>query len=139
MAAVGASLINEVARLNAASMSYRGYPLSQVQQETGLVLNEVTFNYTHFHVFGELTSETAQQVEVLGSSAFEQTNFDFHVDVTRWPGEETLSLMLIYNPELYERELIERVSGYYQRAYEQLLSGLGPVTPGAVAVERGRA
>ncbi len=117
-------LINHVAQLNAASMSYRGYPLSQVQQETGLVLNEVTFNYTHFHVFAEMTSETTQQVEVLGSSAFEQTNFDFHVDVTRWPGEETLSLMLIYNPELYERELMERVSGYYQRAYEQLLTGL---------------
>ena len=52
-------LINEVARLNAASMSYRGYPLSQVQQETGLVLNEVTFNYTHYHVFGELTETGA--------------------------------------------------------------------------------
>src|SRR6185295_16133620 len=117
-------LINEVAQLNATSMSYRGYPLSQIQQETGLVLNEVTFNYTHFHVFGELTAETTQQVEVLGSAAFEQTNFDFHVDVTRWPGEDRLSLMLIYNPELYGAELMERVRGYYLRAYEQMLSGL---------------
>ena len=61
---------------------------------------------------------------MLGSFGFEQTNFDFHVDVARGLGDDSLSLMLIYNPELYERELIERVSGYYQRAYEQLLSGL---------------
>src|SRR6185369_6501606 len=115
-------LINEVARLSAASMSYRGYPLSQVQQETGLVLNEITFNYTHYHVFGEMTEATAAPFEVLGSCGFEQTNFDFHVDVSRW--EESLSLMLIYNPELYERELMQRVSGYYERAYEQMLAGL---------------
>ncbi len=116
-------LINEVARLNAASMSYRGYPLSQIQQETGLVLNEITFNYTHYHVFGEM-NDSAQPFEVLGSSAFEQTNFDFHVDVMRWLSDDSLSMTLIYNPELYERELIERVRGYYQRAYEQLLTGL---------------
>src|SRR6185436_20899017 len=104
------NLIIEVARLSAASMSYRGYPLSQVQQETGLVLNEITFNYTHYHVFGEMTEATAAPFEVLGSFGFEQTNFDFHVDVARW--EESLSLMLIYNPELYGRELMARVSGY---------------------------
>src|SRR6185369_13021163 len=45
-----------------------------------------------------------------------------HVDVARW--QESLSLMLIYNPELYGRQLMERVSGYYERAYEQMLAGL---------------
>src|SRR6185295_13632328 len=77
-----------------------------------------------YHVFGEMTETAEQPFAVLGSFGFEQTNFDFHVDVARGLGEEVLRLMLIYNPELYERELIERVSGYYQRVFEQLLAGL---------------
>ena len=72
-----------MAGLNVASMQYRGYPLSKIQQEVGLSFGEVTFNYTHFHAYREMTADDEHRLEVLGSSGFEQTNFDFHVSIGR--------------------------------------------------------
>ena len=117
------NLINEVARLNAASMSYRGYPLSQIQQETGLVLNEVTFNYTHFHVYSDLTTDTEQKVESLGSTAFEQTNFDLAVSVSRGL-DDTMWLSLVYNGQVFDQEMIDRLGQYYVNGFKSLLEGL---------------
>jgi non-ribosomal peptide synthetase component F len=117
-------LIQNVAEMTAASMEYRGYPLSKIQQDVGVSLGEVTFNYTHFHVYEDITSKTEQTLELLGSSGFEQTNFDFHVSVSRDVGDETLRLTLIFDPQVYDRRLVERIAGYYLRAYELMLEGL---------------
>ena len=105
-------------------MEYRSYPLSVIQQNLGVTLSEVTFNYTHFHIYEDLTKDTDHRLEVLGSSGFEQSNFDFHIEIGRGLGEDALSMALIYNAELFDRELMERVSQYYVRAFERMLEGL---------------
>ena len=62
-------------------MEYRSYPLQQIQHDVGLQLSEVTFNYNHFHVYRDIYQNSAQQLEVLGSSGFAQIDFDFHMEV----------------------------------------------------------
>ncbi len=116
-------LIERVRQVGAAGMQYRGYPLSRIQQDVGISLDEVTFNYTHFHVYRDLTTETEHKLEVLGSSGFEQTNFDFLVNVGRGL-DDVLRMELIYKGGQFGREMMERVSGYYERVYEQMLEGL---------------
>jgi amino acid adenylation domain-containing protein len=117
------NLINEVAQLNAASMSYRGYPLSKIQQDLGWSFAEVLFNYTHFHVYSDLTTDTEQQVESLGSAAFEQTNFDLAVSVSRGL-DDTMLLTLAYNGQVFDQEMIDRLGQYYVNGFESLLEGL---------------
>lgn len=114
--------IARVAQVGQDSMAYRRYPLSRIQQDIGATLDEVTFNYTHFHVYNDMTQAAERPLEVLGSSGFEQTNFDFHIDVMRSLQEDGLQMRLIYKRSLYRRDQMERVARYYVRAYEQMLA-----------------
>ncbi len=118
------ALIMQVAGLSTGAMRYRGYPLSRIQQDVGLSFGEVTFNYTHFHAYRDLASSDGHALKVLDSSGFEQTNFDFHVDVSRALEGDTLSLRLVYDQQTFGEELIGRVAGYYLRAYELMLGRL---------------
>src|SRR2546423_6781861 len=117
-------LIMQVAGLSTGAMQYRGYPLSKIQQEVGLSFGEVTFNYTHFHAYRDLASSAGHALKVLDSSGFEQTNFDFHADVSRALEGDTMSLRLVYDHQIFGEELIGRIAGYYLRAYELMLEGL---------------
>ncbi len=117
-------LIGKIAKVGNATIDYRGYPLSKIQQDVGLEFSEVTFNYTHFHVYSDMTSSGDHYLEVLGSSSFEQINFDFHIDIARDLNEDALHMVLTYNAEIIDGELIERMTQYYVRAYEQMLEGL---------------
>jgi amino acid adenylation domain-containing protein len=117
-------LIGATAGVNAASMQYRGYPLSKIQQDVGLSFEEVTFNYTHFHAYREMAAATGHTLEVLGSHAFEQTNFDLVADVSRGMDGDSMSLRLFYDREVFDDDLIERLGQYYVRAFELMLAGL---------------
>ena len=117
-------------------MRYRGYPLSRIQQDVGLSFGEVTFNYTHFHAFRELAPR-GHALEVLGSSGFEQTNFDFHVDFARGIDDDSLRLALIFDPQVYDGGLIERLRQYYLRAYELMLERLDEQHQAQFAARRG--
>jgi amino acid adenylation domain-containing protein/FkbM family methyltransferase len=117
-------LIGQVAQLTTTSLQYRGYPLSKIQQDVGLSFKEVTFNYTHFHAFREIVASETHTLEVLGSSGFEQTNFDFHVDFSRAIGDDSMYLSLIFDHQIYSEELIGRIAGYYLRVYELMLERL---------------
>ena len=104
-------------------MEYRGYPLSQIQQDVEWTFSEVLFNYTHFHVYNELTTSTSDKgkLEALSSSGFEQTNFDLVVSVSRRLTDGTMSLILVYNPIVFDGDLMYRMGGYYASAFEQML------------------
>ena len=32
-------------------MEYRGYPMARIQQDVDITLDEISFNYIHFHVY----------------------------------------------------------------------------------------
>ncbi|KAB8188342.1 hypothetical protein FKV24_010290, partial [Lysobacter maris] len=117
-------LIQKTADLTSASVGYRGYPLARIQQDLGVAFDEVTFNYTHYHVYNDMEAAGETQLEVLESSGFERTNFDFHVDISRGLGRDVLFLAFVYNADLYEEGFVQRIGAYYLRAFEQLLEDL---------------
>lgn len=117
-------LIRQVADFSTRNLDYRRYPLAEIQKLMDREFSEVTFNYTHFHVFGDISDEADHEFELLDSTIFEQTNFDFHVDVSRAIVGESLSMVIHYNANLYEAKKIAEVAGYYVRAFEQLLADL---------------
>ncbi len=118
------SLIRQVAEMNAASMQYRGYPLSKIQQDVGRTFSEVLFNYTHFHIYTSITKNADQDVKSLGSAVFEQTNFDLLVDVSRGMDDDMMSLTMVYDGQAFDEGMIARLGQYYVKAFELMLAGL---------------
>ncbi len=117
-------LIMQVAGLWTGGMRYRAYPLSKIQQDVGASFGEVTFNYAHFHAYNELNTNGGRAPEVLGFTGFGHTNFDFHVDVARSTADDSLRMILNFDRQVFDDELIARLSRYYVRAYELMLGGL---------------
>ena len=117
-------LIEQVAAIGMASMQYRSYPLSSIQRDLNWVFSEVLFNYTHFHIYQEIAGSEAQGLEALGGIGFEQTNFDLLVDVSRGMNDDAMEMGLVYNAQVFDEALMKRMSGYYVRAFEQMLAGL---------------
>src|ERR1051325_4916158 len=71
-----------------------------------------------------MTAGTDQSLEVLGSSAFEQTNFDFYVEVSRGMDDDTMSLILVYDEQAFDHTMMSRMGQYYVKAFELMLEGL---------------
>ncbi|WP_285404976.1 non-ribosomal peptide synthetase [Luteibacter sp. ME-Dv--P-043b] len=70
--------LNEVLR-------HRRYPAALIAKDLGNPLSEIVFNYTHFHAYNDLGSDSASELRILSSSGFEHTNFAFSVNVSREP------------------------------------------------------
>jgi non-ribosomal peptide synthetase component F len=81
------------------------------------------YTYPHFHVYSDLTTDTEQEVESLGSAAFEQTNFDLAVSVSRGL-DDRMWLTLVYNGQVFDQEMIDRLGQYYVNGFKSLLEGL---------------
>ena len=63
------------------------------------------------------------QLQALGTTVSERTNFDLVMDVSRG-AEDTMYLALMYNAEVYGEGLMGRLGRYYVKAFEQMLEGL---------------
>ena len=92
-----------MAGLNADGMQYRGYPLSKVQQDLDLVFLR---GAVQLHALPRLQRPDAerqgQALESLGSSGFEQTNFDLLADFSRGMSDDMMYLSLVYNPQVFD-------------------------------------
>jgi amino acid adenylation domain-containing protein len=120
-------LVQRVAALNTATLGWRSYPLSKIQQDLGREFSEVLFNYTHFHVFAQMSEgdrTSGSGLEVLGSSGFEQTNFGLLVDVARGLEGDGLRLAFVYDTGQYDEATIASLSGYFVTACERMLADL---------------
>ena len=119
-------LIGKVDALATAGMEYRGYPLSQIQQDLDWMFSEVLFNYTHYHIFNEMTGPSSgdRLVQSLRSRSFELTNFDFAVNFTREFDEYSMGLKLIYDRQALDGDLVTRMGQYYINAFTQMLACL---------------
>ncbi len=117
-------LIGRVAEMSAESMRHRSYPLSKIQQDVGAAFDEVTFNYTHFHAYKDISADSNRTLEVLSADGFGQTNFDLHIDVTRGLDGDHLYMTLFSNERIFDRGMVERIADYHVRAYELMLEGL---------------
>jgi amino acid adenylation domain-containing protein len=117
-------LIRAVAEMNAAGVEYRSYPLSKIQQDLGWSFTEVLFNYTHFHVYNDMTRSEERGLEVLGSSGFGRTNFELTAAFSRGTNDDSMYLRLRYERRVFDDELVARLGRYYVRACELMLERL---------------
>lgn len=101
-------------------MSCRHYPLMQIQRDTGSDFSEVTFNYTHFHVYKDMLGDTEDSIAALGSSGMEYTNFDLSVDISRNSVDDVLSISFTYNSLKYDAARIEKMASYFQTAFNMI-------------------
>jgi len=117
-------LIEQAVSVSTSAIQYRSYPLFQIQRDVGINLNEISFNYTHFHGYRELMDFAGKQLEVLNSNGFEQGGFDLLVDVPRAMNDDAMEMSLIYSAQVFDRTTIEQMSVYYVNVFEQMLQRL---------------
>jgi len=115
-------LIEHVTAASMASMEYRSYPMSRIQQDVDIDLNEISFNYTHFHVYRDIVGSVGSGLEVIKSFGFERGGFDLLIDVPRSMNEDNMELSLVYNTQVFDGAMIERLAGYYVKAFEHMLA-----------------
>lgn len=115
-------LIALVSKLGAQNMACRRFPIAEIQKHLGREFSEVTFNYTHFHIYDSLSQNSDNGFELLDSNAFEQTNFDFHVDIARSWLDDKFNMVIHFNAHLFDMAQIEQIKEYYLRAFKQLLA-----------------
>ncbi|WP_200911158.1 condensation domain-containing protein, partial [Pseudoalteromonas sp. P1-9] len=118
-------LLNQVNDTYRNGMKFRRYPLSVIQQSLTQNFGEVSFNYTHFHVYDE-ASESAEEkgVETLGGSGFEQTNYGLVMNFSRFPKSDAVGFDISFDGNLYDQNIIERLGEMYVRVYQSLLADL---------------
>jgi amino acid adenylation domain-containing protein len=73
-------------------LPYRRYPMAQIQNEQGHTLFETFFNFVNFHVYDDL--KTMSEVEVLGGSAFADTNYTLSAEFSLDNDSANVTLML---------------------------------------------
>jgi amino acid adenylation domain-containing protein/non-ribosomal peptide synthase protein (TIGR01720 family) len=116
-----AELIAQTAKLSADTLNHRRFPLAEIQRLAGREFAEVTFNYTNFHVFKDMNDSQEFELDLLESRAFEQTSFDFHIDISKALVSDSLFMAIHFNSHLYEEKFVKRVAGYYVSAFSQML------------------
>jgi amino acid adenylation domain-containing protein len=93
-------------------LPFRRYPLPEIQKALGgQPLFEVAFNFTHFHVYQDLTA--LGDVEVLGREGFARTNLTLVVTFELAVDASGPLLILEYDGSELRDEQVERMGGYY--------------------------
>jgi amino acid adenylation domain-containing protein len=114
-------LIQETFKQEQELYPVRRYPMAQLQKETGRrALFETAFSYIHFHVYQGL--QEAGDIEVLGISGFEQTNFTFSANFRLDLFASNTLLRLDYNTAELSHSQIETIGRYYKKILEAIVS-----------------
>ncbi len=109
-------------------LPHRRFPLSQIKSlAPGRELYDAGFNFVQFHVYKSI----AERVDVLGLTAFEQTDYAFVANFSVDPRDLALGLRLSYDAAQFPQEQIETIGGCYARALHALVSA--PDEPSAAA------
>jgi amino acid adenylation domain-containing protein/non-ribosomal peptide synthase protein (TIGR01720 family) len=106
-------------------LPYRWYPLAEIQKQQGRhALFETAFNFIHFHVYQNLFRASTQtnEMQVLGSNAFEETNFALTANCSLDILSSQIRLSLQGNTTQFSPEQIEAIGGYYARALSSIAS-----------------
>lgn len=114
-------LINHVTDVWVESLTWRHFPLSEIQKCTDKSFSEVTLSYTHFHIHEQVLDNKDYDLEVEDTNSFELTNYDFHLEFTRYPNSNNVEFVLTYEGYLFDEAFIARVENYYCSAFQYVL------------------
>ena len=113
-------LVLETAKQEVALLPYRRYPLADIQMLAGgTSLFDVTFNFVHYHVYGDIMQVNG--VEILGGEPFAFTHFTLCAGFMMDPVLSALRLRLEYNSSLVTSEQIESIGSYYQNVLRHMV------------------
>ena len=113
-------LVLETARQEIALLPYRRYPLADIQMLAGgTSLFDVTFNFVHYHVYGDIVR--IDGIEVLGGEPFAFTNFTLCAGFMMDPVLSALRLRLEYNSSLVTNVQIESIESYYKNVLKHMV------------------
>jgi amino acid adenylation domain-containing protein len=107
-------LVEQTFAAEQALLPYRRYPLARLQQDFGgQALFETVFTFAHFHVYESLRGQ--KDLDLLGGSVFEQTNFPLSTTFSMNVRSAEIQLNLSYNTAELCDEQLKAMSGYYAR------------------------
>lgn len=109
-------LAQEVLEAEQEMLPFRRFPLAYLPQ--GNQLLETAFNYVHFHVYRGM--DGIQEMRVLGSRGFEETNFKLMVSFIHGVSSSQVYLNLNYDGSVFGDEQIEAMGECYSRALEAI-------------------
>ncbi|WP_379138132.1 amino acid adenylation domain-containing protein [Paenibacillus sp. sgz500958] len=105
-------LICEVFELEQNIFAHRHYPLAQIQQDNGgLELFEVFFNFTNFHVLHEIQDRT--HLEILDERSHAETSFTFGAEFNLDSLTSNLHLDLRWDNSQLLHTQVKQIGGYY--------------------------
>ncbi len=98
---------------------FRQYPLGAVQrQQGGQALFQTVFDYTHFHIYQQLTEQHA--LTVLDHAIFEQTNFPLYIRFMHDIADTTLSLHVHYDASQYSDTYVCTLVDFYHSVLQAM-------------------
>lgn len=100
-------------------LPHRRYPLVELQKTHGRQqLFDTVFNYTHFHVFQNLSALPG--MEVLGAWGIPRSHYTLRAEFGRNPFTGDVQFELNFNASLIPIEQVQRIAGCYTRVYQAM-------------------
>lgn len=104
-------------------MPYRRYPLAHIEQALGRRPFDVSFNFTQFRAFGELTGLGRLRVDNWWT--FDKTTFPMQVAVLADIRERGTRLAVTYDPALLAADTIDRYIALMNEAFSSAVGAVG--------------
>jgi amino acid adenylation domain-containing protein/non-ribosomal peptide synthase protein (TIGR01720 family) len=113
-------------------LAHRRFPLSAMKAIAGgRELYDAGFNFVHFHAYRAV----GERLDILGTTAFEQTDYAFVANFSVDPRDGQLALRLSYDAAQFPADQIAALAGYYSRALSALASAPDESWAGAALLE----
>ncbi|MBZ9752278.1 amino acid adenylation domain-containing protein [Deinococcus sp. HMF7604] len=124
-------LIRRVYDAETALLPHRRYPMARMKQDFGTqdILFETAFNYTHFYLLKEL--KRLPEFALLDVRANSETEFVLRAEFSRHFFTDDVRLSLHFHDHVFTPAQVERMGGYYRRAFELMTADLNAEHGGA--------
>lgn len=111
-------LVDNIDKSEKRNHRHRLLPLAEIQALTETLTIQTAFNYIHFHVLQDISAKT--DIEMLGFRPSEETNFSVLVNVMRDPLDQSTSIRIDLDGEIYAKEQGETFARLFRRALEHI-------------------
>ncbi len=101
-------------------LPFRRYPMAEMKRlNQGRELFQASFDFVHMHVYEETFASSVLAVQ--GVEFFEETDFTFLAQFALNPRTSALELTLSYDASAFAASQIERIAGYFKRAFTAMV------------------
>ena len=114
-------LVIRLRNLEEAMLPHRHYPLAAIQKLIhSEKLFDTVFNFVRFHVYRQVE----RAVEISDIKVFEQTNFSLMANFVQELDGPDIALSINFDPAVFSATQVERIGGYYERAFRRMVEDI---------------